>query len=71
VRSLLLVPVSIAWATLEQGSIVFELVAVLLAGLIVLELAEAKGWELPSWLPAGLGGSRPTTADALPEDTEA
>ena len=73
-RALLLVPVSIAWATLQPGSVVFELVALLLAGLIVLELAEAKGWELPSWLPARLGGSRPAThtpTDASPEDEEA
>ena len=68
-RALLLVPVSIAWATLKPGSVVFELVALLLGGLVVLELAEVKGWELLSWLPARLGGSRPAT-DVSPEDRE-
>jgi hypothetical protein len=68
VRSLLLVPVSIAWATLEPGSVVFELVALLLAGLVGLELAEAKGWELPSWLQARPCGSADVASDASHED---
>jgi hypothetical protein len=56
---------------LLPGTVVFELSAVALAVLITVELAEAKGWEFPSWLPARLGGSRPAThtpTDTPPED---
>jgi hypothetical protein len=69
-RRLLLVPLSVAWATLLPGTVVFELSALALAALITVELAEVKGWELPSWLEARLGRSAPPTSPSS-EDGEA